>query len=131
MSPWIIGLLVFAAVVLIVINTPLGSKLGLPGAGKLSLDGAAIKLAALVKKVKGDVVLSYAGRQAIRTIMLFVMVCLETLPDGDVKDQCKDGAKKIDAAFFDPPQVVQQKVETPAAPKAGDATPGSNVVSIS
>jgi hypothetical protein len=70
----------------------------------LSLDSLMVQLAGLITKVKGDVTLSYPGRQAIRTIMLFVMVCLDTLPDSPEKDECKKGARAIDAAFFDPPQ---------------------------
>jgi hypothetical protein len=99
---WVVVGLVVAAVL---VNIA-AAKGWIPGFSAASLDGVAVKLAALLAKVKGTIALTYAGRQAIRTIMLFVMVCLETLPDGEQKDKCKEGARNIDSAFFDPPHAI-------------------------
>lgn len=99
---WVVVGLVVAAVVINVV----AAKGWVPGFSGTSLDAAAVKLATLLTKIKGDIAMSYAGRQAIRTIMLFVMVCLDTMPDGEQKNKCKQGAKDIDAAFFDPPHAV-------------------------
>lgn len=106
---WVVVALVVGAVG-VNIAAAKGKIPGFKGAS--SLDGLAVKLATLVTKVKGDLAVSYAGRQAIRTIMLFVMVCLDALPDGPEKDKCKQGARDIDAAFFSPPQVTTQEIKS-------------------
>lgn len=110
LGAWVIVAIVIGAIIFNVAYAK--GWIGTGSGGRL--DGLAVKLASLVSGVKGEVVLSYAGRQAIRTVMLFVMVCLEALPDGDQKDKCKQGARDIDAAFFDPPHQAPATSSTPA-----------------
>ncbi len=116
MNPFVVVVIVLV-VAAVVINIAVAKGWKPKSAVGTSAEGVALKLASLVTTLKGEIALSYAGRQAVRTLMLFIMVCVETLPDGAEKDDCKKGAKAIDSAFFSIPKTAAPEVVAKTDPK--------------
>ncbi len=115
MTPVQIGLIVGACLIAAGIFIPWGK---LRGGGGMKLDDAAIKMAAMVKHVETDLVLSLPGRQALVDVAMFYQKPIELYPP----------SAKVDAAMLGRAAIIELLRDAPPAQPIAPVTPPAPAV---